>query len=71
MKTEGDKKKADLTAEGALVVSMSKALFDRNIDDVFQILGSYMTDHDLKVSSAVITDYENTGRIDHSFRKTS
>ena len=65
MKTESNENKVDLTTEGALVVSMSKALFIGNIDDVFDILGCYMDDHDLKVSASTIADYEQAGRIVH------
>lgn len=66
MKTEGEKNKVDLTTQGALVVSMSKALFNRDIDGVFDILGGYMDDNDLKVSAGLLTDYEKAGRINHT-----
>ncbi len=69
MKTKGDKNRVDLTTQGALVVSMSKALFSRNIDDVFDILGGYMDEHDLKVLASTIADYEKAGRIDHPKNK--
>lgn len=65
MKTESNENKVDLTTKGTLVVSMSKALFDKDIDTVFEVLGSYMDDNNLKVSARTITDYEKAGRIDH------
>jgi len=63
MKTEDNENKVDLTTKGTLVVSMSKALFIGNIDDVFEILGRYMDENDLKVSARAIADYEKAGRI--------
>ena len=65
MKTESNENKVDLTTKGELVVSMSKALFDMDIDTVFEVLGSYMDDNNLKVSASMIADYEKAGRINH------
>lgn len=65
MKTVGEENKAELTTKGSLVVSMTKALFSGDIDNVFEILGSYMDDNNLKVSARTIADYEKAGRIDH------
>ncbi|MFK5980818.1 MAG: hypothetical protein QM488_18240 [Rhizobiaceae bacterium] len=64
MKTESNENKVDLTTKGTLVVSMSKALFIGNIDEVFDVLGGYMDEHGLKVSARTIADYEKAGRID-------
>lgn len=65
MKTEDNENKVDLTTKGALVVSLAKALFIRDVDGMFEILGGYMDDNDLKVSTRIIADYEKAGRIDN------
>ena len=70
MKTVGEENKVELTIKGSLVVSMAKALFNRDIDSVFEILGNYMDDNNLKVSGRTIADYEKAGRIDHLRKKT-
>jgi len=63
MKNKSDEKKANNPIEGALVVSITKALFAREIDKVFGIIGGYLDENDLKVSAEMIAEYEKAGRI--------
>lgn len=51
------------TNEGRLVVALSKALFDKDVDTAFQIMGEYLDQHDLQVSEAVIVEYRFADRV--------
>lgn len=51
------------TIEGRLVVAMSKALFDKDIDSAFRIMGEYLDEHELRVSRKVIEEFEFAKRV--------
>lgn len=63
MKKQQNKKKEILTANGRLVVSLSKALFETDIERVFDILGKYLDENQLTVSAEMIVQYQKAGRI--------
>ena len=56
-------KALELTKEASLLVQSSKALFARDVNEVFRIIGDYLDEHELKVSQKVIEEYRDAGRI--------
>lgn len=53
----------ELTQEAKLVVELTKALFKKDIDEMFRILGRHLDKHRLQVSSDVLQEFEIAGRI--------
>jgi len=63
MSEENDIRQDSLTAQGTLVVELTRAVFESDIEKVFDILGSHMDENSLTVSAEMITEYEKAGRI--------
>lgn len=63
MSEENDNKQDSLTAQGTLVVTLTRALFESDIEKVFDILGSHMDENSLTVSAEMIAEYKKAGRI--------
>ena len=51
------------TEEGRLVVMVTRALFNKDVDETFRIFGEYLDKHRLQVSAEVMQEYEVAGRI--------
>jgi hypothetical protein len=64
--SQEDHEGRSLTEEGRLVVQISKALFAKDVDETFRIVGRHMDKHRLKVSNKVIREFEFAGRIEDS-----
>jgi len=54
---------AELTEDALMVVQLTKAIFAKDIDEAFRVLGRYLDKHKLNVSADVIKEYELAGRI--------
>lgn len=63
MNEEQDKNREKLTARGALVVELTKALFESDIEKVFDVLGNHMDENSLTVSAEMFASYEKSGRV--------
>lgn len=63
MPENGDVKPVELTEEAMLVVALTKALFAKDIDEVFRTLGRHLDKHRLMVSKEVIDEYHLAKRI--------
>jgi len=63
MSEENDIRQDSLTAQGTLVVELTRAMFESDIEKVFDILGSHMDENSLTVSAEMIAEYEKAGRI--------
>jgi len=62
--TLGDEEVSELpTSEGRLIVALSKALFGKDIDAAFRIMGQYLDEHNLQVTETVIEEYRFAERI--------
>jgi len=44
-------------------LQLTKAIFAKDIDEAFRVLGRYLDKHKLNVSADVIKEYELAGRI--------
>ena len=63
MADEGEEQHVQLTEEAMLVVELTRALYKREIDEVFRILGRHMDKQRLQVSGDVLEEFELAGRI--------
>lgn len=52
-----------LTEEAMVVVELTRALYKKEIDEVFRILGRHMDKHQQRVSAEVMREFEIAGRI--------
>jgi len=66
MKDNETKDQTMLTEDALLVVNLSKALFSKDIDGVFRMLGRHMDKHRLKVSADVLKEYQLAARIENA-----
>jgi len=60
---ERKKQSVELTEEAALVIALSRDLFAKDIDAVFNKLGEHMDRHGLKVSETAFAEFRQTGRV--------
>ena len=65
MKDNETKDQTMLTEDALLVVNLSKALFSKDIDRVFRILGSHLDKYRLKVSADVLKEYQLAERFEN------
>jgi len=63
MTEKWEEEPAELTEDAMMVVQLTKAIFAKDIDEAFRVLGRYLDKHKSKVSADVIKEYELAGRI--------